>query len=125
VARIVGWWLWSPCASWPARAEDRYTRPWNASTKDPILVIGTRFDPVTPFANARRAARRLGNAVLLTHQGYGHTSASDPSACVIRAIGRYVTKLTTPRRGAICRSAFRSTPTSANHSRLPLEDCDR
>ena len=82
---VLSWWLWAPCASWPARSADRYTGPWNASTPNPILVIGTRYDPNTPYANARRAARRLGNAVLLTHDGYGHTSDPDPSACVNRA----------------------------------------
>lgn len=33
-------------------------------------------------APARRVARLLGNAVLLTHDGYGHTTPVDPSACV-------------------------------------------
>ena len=79
---VITWWRWAPCASWPARSADRYTGPWNASTKNPILVIGTRFDPNTPYVNARRTARRLGNAVLLTHDGYSHTSPRDPSACV-------------------------------------------
>jgi pimeloyl-ACP methyl ester carboxylesterase len=77
-------------------------RPWNATTRHPILVIGTRFDPNTPLANARRAARRLGNAVLLTHDGYGHLSRRDPSACVVRATGRYLVNLTTPALGTVC-----------------------
>lgn len=50
-------WINAPCASWPTAGADRYTGPWNATTKHPILVIGTRFDPNTPLANARRAAR--------------------------------------------------------------------
>jgi hypothetical protein len=52
----------------------------------------------------RRAGRRLGNAVLLTHDGYGHLSQSDPSACVTQALGRYFVGLTTPPRGAACPS---------------------
>ena len=47
-----------------------------------ILLIGTRHDPNTPYRNAVRAQRLLGNAVLLTHNGYGHLSYQDPSACV-------------------------------------------
>jgi hypothetical protein len=35
------------CASWPTFSADRYTGPWNATTPNPILVIGTRFDPST------------------------------------------------------------------------------
>ena len=107
VSRIGGpplGWINAPCASWPTSSADRYTGPWNATTKHPILVIGTRFDPNTPLANARRAARRLGNAVLLTHDGYGHLSRRDPSTCVVQATGRYLMDLTTPAPGTVCPS---------------------
>jgi hypothetical protein len=77
--RVMGW-LHAACASWPTRSADRYTGPWGAATANPILLIGTRFDPNTPLANARLAERQLGNAVLLTHDGYGHLSSADPSA---------------------------------------------
>ena len=107
VSRIGGpplGWINAPCASWPTSSADRYTGPWNATTKHPILVIGTRFDPNTPLANARRAARRLGNAALLTHDGYGHLSRRDPSTCVVQATGRYLMDLTTPAPGTVCPS---------------------
>jgi pimeloyl-ACP methyl ester carboxylesterase len=101
---VITWWRWAPCASWPAASADRYTGPWNASTRNPVLVIGTRFDPNTPYANARRAARRFGNAVLLTHDGYSHTSPKDPSACVKSATSEYLVNLVTPPQGTICPS---------------------
>jgi pimeloyl-ACP methyl ester carboxylesterase len=101
---VNGWLLWAPCASWPVRSAERYTGPWNAFTKNPILVIGTRFDPNTAFDNAVRAAARLGNAVLLTHEGYGHTSDADPSACVERATSAYLVRLVTPPAGTKCPS---------------------
>jgi len=101
---FVGWGSWAPCASWPARAADRYTGPWNAHTKNPILIIGTTFDPASPYANARRVARLLANAVLLTHDGYGHTSEADPSRCVIHATSAYLVGLAIPKRGTVCRS---------------------
>jgi pimeloyl-ACP methyl ester carboxylesterase len=100
---IEGWHL-APCASWPASSADRYTGPWNATTRNPILVIGTRFDPNTPLRSARLAARRLGNAVLLTHDGYGHLSQRDPSTCIIQATSRYLVNLTTPPPGTVCPS---------------------
>jgi pimeloyl-ACP methyl ester carboxylesterase len=100
---IEGWHL-APCASWPAVSANRYTGPWNATTRNPILVIGTRFDPNTPLRNARLAARRLGNAVLLTHDGYGHLSQRDPSTCVVQATGTYLINLTTPPPGTVCPS---------------------
>ncbi len=101
---VLSWWRWAPCASWPARSADPYTGPWNATTRNPILVIGTTHDPNTPYADARSTARRLGNAVLLTHDGYSHTSPLDPSACVERATSRYLVELVTPPRGTVCPS---------------------
>jgi hypothetical protein len=52
---------------------------------------------VTPLAGART----LGNAVLLTHDGYGR---SDPSACVAAAITRYLVDVVAPSPGTVCRS---------------------
>jgi hypothetical protein len=101
---VQGWWEWAPCASWPVRDRSRYTGPWNARTRNPILVIGTRYDPNTSYANARRAAHLLGHAVLLTHVGYGHLSFKDPSACVERAETAYLVRLTAPRPGTVCRA---------------------
>jgi pimeloyl-ACP methyl ester carboxylesterase len=101
---VIFWWRWAMCAQWPARSADRYTGPWNAKTRTPILVIGTDHDPNTPYANARRVARLLGNAVLLTHDGYSHTSARDPSACIERATSAYLVHLITPRPGTVCPS---------------------
>ena len=101
---FVGWSNWAPCASWPARSTDRYTGPWNAHTKNPVLVIGTTLDPATPYTNARRVADLLGNAILLTHDGYGHTSEADPSHCVEQATSDYLVDLITPRKGTVCPS---------------------
>jgi pimeloyl-ACP methyl ester carboxylesterase len=101
---VLGWWLWAPCAAWPVESAERYTGPWNAETENPVLVIGTRFDPNTSYANATITAQRLRNAVLLTHDGYGHISFVDPSRCVVRAIGEYLVDLTTPPRGTVCPS---------------------
>jgi pimeloyl-ACP methyl ester carboxylesterase len=101
---VNGWLLWAPCASWPARSDERFTGPWNVHTHDPILVIGTRFDPNTAYGAAVAAAKRLGNAVLLTHDGYGHTSDADPSTCVDRAMAAYFVNLVVPPRGTVCPS---------------------
>jgi hypothetical protein len=67
-----------------------------------------RIDRSQPVRCARRrrwaGQFRGGNAVLLTHDGYGHLSQADPSACVMQALGRYFTGLTTPPRGTTCPS---------------------
>jgi hypothetical protein len=61
-------------------------------------------DPNTGYANAVRAEQYLGNAVLLTHEGYGHLYFQDPSVCVSKAIVDYLVNLITPSRGTVCQS---------------------
>jgi pimeloyl-ACP methyl ester carboxylesterase len=101
---VLGWWLWAPCAAWKIPAANRYTGPWTAATPNPVLVIGTRHDPRTSYQSSVVAARALGNAVLLTHDGYGHTSDEDPSACIQRKVAAYLTRLATPPPRTVCRS---------------------
>ena len=102
--RVQGWWEWAPCASWPVQAQDNYRGPWNASTPNPILLINQRYDPNTSYANAVRAERYLDNAVLLTHEGYGHLFFQDPSECVEKAMVDYLVDLITPPSGTVCQS---------------------
>jgi TAP-like protein len=86
------------------QGEDTYRGPWNASTPNPILLINQRYDPNTAYANAVRAESVLGNAVLLTHEGYGHLSFQNPSACVDKATVDYLTEPITPPPGTVCQS---------------------
>ena len=101
---MQGWWRWAPCASWPVRGEDNYRGPWGASTPNPILLINQRYDPNTGYAKAVRAEQYLGNAVLLTHEGYGHLSFQNPSACIDQAAVACLTELITPPAGMVCQS---------------------
>ena len=102
---VQGWWLWAPCAAnWPAKSADRYTGPWDNKTKEPILLISTRYDPNTAYRNAVRSQLLLGNAALLTHQGYGHLSSTDPSACTEAARTAYLVDLEVPAPGTVCQA---------------------
>jgi pimeloyl-ACP methyl ester carboxylesterase len=93
--------LSQPCATWPARDHDRYTGPFNHQTSAPILIVGTRFDPATPYANARAAARQLPNSRLLTLNGWGHP-ALPKSTCIATHIDRYLVTGTLPPPGTTC-----------------------
>jgi pimeloyl-ACP methyl ester carboxylesterase len=102
---VQGWWLWAPCAAnSSAKRDDRYTGPWDAKTKEPILLIGTRYDPNTGYRNTVRTQLLLGNAVLLTHQGYGHLSFNDFSTCIEKARTAYLVDLQVPAPGTVCAS---------------------
>jgi pimeloyl-ACP methyl ester carboxylesterase len=102
---VVGpYWAWDyePCATWPVKSTDRYSGPWNRYTANPVLVIGTTFDPATPYASAVAMASQLGHARLLTLDGYGHTALLNPSACVERYEVSYFIGGTLPPTGATC-----------------------
>jgi pimeloyl-ACP methyl ester carboxylesterase len=101
---FTGWLLWAPCSAWTVPAVNRYAGPWDAMTPNPVLVIGTRYDPRTNYGASVYVSKTLRNATLLTHEGYGHTSDADPSACVERDVARYLATLATPPNGAVCQS---------------------
>jgi pimeloyl-ACP methyl ester carboxylesterase len=97
-------WLYSvlPCATWPASDEDRYAGPWDRETA-PLLLIGNRGgDPATPYDDAQATARLLADARLLTLDSYGHGAFLGRSACIDRAVERYLVDLVLPAEGTVC-----------------------
>ena len=87
------------CADWKVRDRDRYAGPFNRPTANPILVVGTTFDPATPYAGAVALTHDLANARLLTLNGWGHTALGQPSTCAHEAEVRYLVDLTLPALG--------------------------
>ena len=98
-------WTWASiaCATWPGEDEDRYVGPWDAQTSSPVLVVGNRFDPATPYAGAVAVAELLPSSRLLTLEGWGHTSIG-LSECVDDAVTEYLVDGVVPEEGATCRS---------------------
>jgi pimeloyl-ACP methyl ester carboxylesterase len=93
-----------PCAGWPSSShDDRYTGPFDRATAHPVLVVGNRFDPATPYAGARALTDDLGNARLLTLDGWGHTATFQPSSCAHGAMVAYLVDLTLPAEGTVCK----------------------
>ncbi len=92
-------WLSEPCATWPAVAADRYAGPWNRRTANPVLVIGTTYDPATPYQGSVAMAHELARARLLTVDGYGHGTTSP---CADRYLARYLIYKRLPPNGARC-----------------------
>jgi pimeloyl-ACP methyl ester carboxylesterase len=89
---------------WPVRAQDVYDGPFRVrSSARPPLVIGTTYDPATPYRWAVRLASDLGNARLLTMRGDGHTAYGGNSPCIDAAVNAYLTEGTVPAAGTTCR----------------------
>ena len=87
----------------PIRARDKYDGPFRTTRRDPTtLVVGTRYDPATPYKESKRLVKQLGNARLLTMTGDGHTAYGSGSPCSDAAIEAYLFDLTVPAEGTKC-----------------------
>jgi pimeloyl-ACP methyl ester carboxylesterase len=82
-------WQSSPCAVWQGNDPDRYLGPFTQMTTEPILIVGNRFDPITPYEGALQTHSLLPNSALLTLEGWGHTSLF-LSSCVDQAVSSYL-----------------------------------
>ncbi|KAF0715673.1 Aste57867_3251 [Aphanomyces stellatus] len=68
---------------WTTRPVERYDGPWDASLRQPVLLLQNQVDPITPLRGAEHLADLMGkNAVLVTRDGYGHTTINLPSNCM-------------------------------------------
>ncbi|MCC5031778.1 alpha/beta hydrolase [Streptomyces sp. WAC 00631] len=103
------YWTWrnEPCATWPVRAANPYTGPWDRYTAAPVLTVGITNDPTTPYEGSLAMTRQLANARLLTVKGDGHMALMNPSDCVKRHESRYFIKGVLPPRGTVCRQDHR------------------
>jgi pimeloyl-ACP methyl ester carboxylesterase len=91
------------CAYWPYPPARAAPAPVHAATANPIVVVGTRGDPATPFAWAQALAGELGNARLIAVAGSSHTSSLNGNGCLDRLLGRYLVDLSAPPAGTECR----------------------
>ena len=65
-------------------------------------VSGNTSDPAAPYQGAVGLSRGIGNARLLTLNGYGHGVLGIPSVCVQQAMTRYLVNLELPAPGPVC-----------------------
>ena len=89
------------CATWPVVTSERYAGPWDRRTSNTVLIVGTRYDPATPYLFAQRATEELGRARLLTLDGYGHTSILS-STCIDEKTNNYILTGAVPPAGTVC-----------------------
>lgn len=99
--------LWASvaCGSWRAFDVDAFDGSFNARTSAPVLVVGNRWDPATPYAAAVTVARRLPNSALVSSDNWGHTAYGN-SDCVDRIIDSYLIDVTVPASNVECTDGF-------------------
>lgn len=87
-----------PCAFWPG-APRRPAAPVIADGSAPILVVSSKYDPITRYDFGVAVANQLASGVLLSSESYGHTSHG---FCTNFHTVAYLTELTLPPVGTTC-----------------------
>lgn len=81
------------CYGWPSSGHP--VPPAAAPGAPPILVLGTRHDPITPFAQSTALAKALGTGIVLSWDGQGHT-AYPKTSCIQTKVDDYLITATPP-----------------------------
>ncbi|KAI2616922.1 TAP-like protein-domain-containing protein [Hypomontagnella submonticulosa] len=103
-------WFWDwgygyymmPCAQWQSETKERYEGDFRVKTKKPVLFVGNTWDPVTPLASAKNMSSGFEGSVVLTHNGHGHTTLTQPSNCTNSYIQKYFLEGTLPAPDTVC-----------------------
>jgi pimeloyl-ACP methyl ester carboxylesterase len=87
------------CIGWPATVTNP-ERPIRYAGNSTLLMVNTLHDPSTSYAWALGLYQELGNAVLLTRNGSGHTSYGLGGETT-RAMNDFLVNLTLPEPGTV------------------------
>ncbi len=91
-----------PCAYWPSKPLLAESLPVSAPNAPPLVVIGTRDDPITPLVWAQGLATELKSGHLVVAPGAQHTSYPSGDGCLDPIINSYFLRLRVPPDQAAC-----------------------
>ena len=106
-----------PCAFWPG-ALRRPAAPVIAEGSAPILVVSSKYDPITRYDFGVAVAGQLASGVLLSSDSYGHTSHGVCSGAYTVA---YLTEMKLPPAGATCANEDQPFPALTEEEPAPPE----
>ena len=89
------------CSLWPYHPKAN-PGPYKAKGSAPIVVIGTKYDPATPYQWAQTLHKTLSNSVLLTWEGDGHTAYGKAGSCLNDPVDQYLLTGKVPQDGLVC-----------------------
>ncbi|WP_043614447.1 alpha/beta hydrolase [Nonomuraea candida] len=92
------------CRVWPVKGSDEARRV-NASGSAPILVVGGKGDPATPYEWAPKLTAQLKTATLVTYEGEGHGAYLSGSKCIQGLVDSYLIDGKVPQKGTSCPAA--------------------
>jgi pimeloyl-ACP methyl ester carboxylesterase len=113
----IGWGAATGCIGTTKVANPQH--PYRVHGTPPILIVGGKHDPATPYAWSVGAASQIRNSTLLTYDGWGHGQYFK-SPCVVDATDQYLISGKMPARGTHCPAVPPDTTGFAGqHSPLP------
>ncbi|MFC7102550.1 alpha/beta hydrolase [Nonomuraea rubra] len=74
----------------------------DATGSAPIVVVGGKGDPATPFRWATSLTEKLRTGVLVTYEGEGHGAYLTGDNCVMKTVDAYVIDGKVPAAGTTC-----------------------
>ncbi|WP_084963848.1 alpha/beta hydrolase [Thermoactinospora rubra] len=89
------------CAMWPVPGSDEAKRV-DADGSAPIVVVGGKNDPATPYEWAPKLTEQLKTGVLVTYEGQGHGAYVSGNQCVISTVNGYLLQGKLPAEGTTC-----------------------
>ncbi len=90
------------CVEWPVKPSSPAPAVTPESSVE-ALVVGTKYDPATPYDWAKQLTSALGEkAVLLTYDAFGHTAYGRGNECVNKAVETYLAQGTMPAADTVC-----------------------
>ena len=89
------------CTVWPVKDPNPINK-FVAKGAAPIIVVGTKYDPATPYKWAVGLSSQLSSSVLLTYEGDGHTAYMRGSECIDKEIENYLVDGTVPAKNIVC-----------------------
>ncbi len=96
-------WVGLPCEFWGLSDEDAFRGPFRQTTTQDVVVIGTRFDPATPYGQTAPFTRLFPGGRLVTVEGYGHTAAfPNVSTCATDVVTSWLVRGVPPTSGTVC-----------------------
>lgn len=100
MARALAWGN-APCSTWFGHSTVA-PAPASSTTDAPILVVGTTYDPATPYPWAVSLSQQLSTARLITYVGDGHTAFGNGNRCIDSAVNDYFLSGALPAPGQRC-----------------------
>ncbi|RJQ80227.1 alpha/beta hydrolase [Amycolatopsis panacis] len=111
----LGWTSVTGCAGWPGPVRNPQ-HPLSIRPGVPMLMLNSRYDPVTPYAWAVRAAQQAG-APLVSYDGWGHAAYFKNSKCVTDTADTFLLTGVRPEQSLHCAAVPPSAQSRADADR--------